>query len=244
MALANTKKANIVLFPEMIFSRESQRESQRIVTEHWEYSYPRILCLPSSEFNENGKWKNQTVILNDSGHEVFLYNKQQAFQLDSPKEIKDNDGVDKKQYTKYFEPIQPDHKLTIIHVKGLGRIGVIICADIFNSDLCDILLSKYEIRLLLIMAYTAGYDQFFRKISAAKITSCDVIWCNACSAYSAFQRTGPAVAYFSYGHRKCNEDLVSHCSLPIDTVCSGCIATITIDPLYSGTGSICHEQLG
>lgn len=243
MAIANTKRANIVLFPEMISSRESQLESQRITTEHWEYSYPRILCLPSSEFNDHGEWKNQTIVLNDSGHEVFHYNKQQAFQLDLAKAIKGNDGVDKKQYVKYFEPIQPDHKLTIMHVKGLGRIGVIICADIFNTELCNILLSKYEIRLLLIMAYTAGYDQFFREISSAQITSCDVIWCNTCAAYTAFQKKGPAVAYFSYGHRECGENLVPHCNLPIGTLCNGCVATITIDPLYSKPGSIYYEQL-
>lgn len=243
LSLANTKQANIVLFPEMISSRDSQKGCQRITTEHWEYSYPRILCLPSSEFNDDGNWKNQTIVLNDSGNEVFRYNKQQAFQLDSAKTITGHDGVEKKQYVKYFEPIQPDHKLTIMHVKGLGRIGIIICADIFNTELCNMLLSKYEIRLLLIMAYTAGYDQFFREISSAQTTSCDVIWCNTCAAYTAFEKTGPAVAYFSYGHRECGENIVPHCNPPSGTLCDGCVATITIDPLYSKPGSIYYEQL-
>ena len=243
LAHANTKQANIVLFPEMISSRDSQKKCQRITAEHWEYSYPRILCLPSSEFNDDGNWKNQTIVLNDSGHEVFRYNKQQAFQLDSAKTITGSDGAEKKQYVKYFEPIQPDHKLTIMHVKGLGRIGIIICADIFNTELCNMLLSKYEIRLLLIMAYTAGYDQFFREISSARPTSCDVIWCNTCAAYTAFKKTGPAVVYFSHGHQACGENRVPHCNPPSGTLCDGCVATITIDPLYSKPGSIYYEQL-
>lgn len=243
LAIANTKQANIVLFPEMISSRACQKEIQRVTVEHWEYAYPRILCLPSSEFTDNGSWKNQTIVLNDLGEKVFHYNKQQAFQLDHNKGIARDDYMKEKQDVKYFEPIYPDYKLTIIHVKGLGRIGLIICADIFNSELCNIILSKYKVRLLLIMAYTAGYDQFFREIANAQTTSCDVVWCNACAAYTAFETKGPAVAYFSYGHRDCNVNTVPYCNLSGTTLCNGCVVTVTIDPLYCKPGSISKEPI-
>lgn len=243
LAIANTKQANIVLFPEMIASRGCQQKSQEIVQALWQYRFPRILCLPSSEFKEGGTWKNQTIVLNDTGHEIFRYNKQQAFQLDEKQKIKGGEETNSKQVYKFFEPITPDHKLTIIHVKGLGRIGIIICADIFDEELCDILLNKYEIRLLLIMAFTGGYDQFFRDISTAQRTSCDVVWCNTCAAYTAFKTTGPAVAYFSYGHKGRIENLVQHCCPGDSTLCKGCAVTITIDPLYSEPGMILSEPL-
>ena len=243
LAFANSKKANILLFPEMIASPECQQKSVAITKKHWEFSHPRILCLPSSEFKEDGEWKNQTIILNDSGREVFRYNKKQPFQLDDKIDVTGEDGVISKHSAKFFEPINPDHKLTVMHVKGLGRIGVIICADIFNSELCNILLEKYEIRLLLIMAYTAGYDQFFREIAAAKTTSCDVVWCNTCAAYTASNKTGPAVAYFSYGHKHGDEKIIPHCRPKDDTLCAGCVSTITINPIYSHPGSIHSEPL-
>lgn len=243
LAIANTKQANIVLFPEIIASRDCQQRSQKIVQSLWDYRFPRILCLPSSEFEDDGTMKNQTLVLNDSGHEILRYNKQQAFQLEKYEEEESKEGTGLKQILKFFEPITPDYKLTIIHVKGLGRIGIIICADIFNDELCDILLKKYEIRLLLIMAFTAGYDQFFRNISPAQKTSCDVIWCNSCAAYTAFNKTGPAVAYFSYGHKALIPNLVPHCCPGDSTLCKGCVVTITIDPSYSGPGTISSEAL-
>lgn len=243
LVFANAKKANILLFPEMIASLECQQKSIAITKKHWEHSHPRILCLPSSEFKEDGEWKNQTTILNDSGREIFHYNKKQPFQLDGFIDVTGEDGATSSQNTKFFEPIKSDHNLTIMHVKGLGRIGVIICADIFNTELCNILLEKYEIRLLLIMAYTAGYDQFFREIAAAKTTSCDVVWCNTCAAYTAFDKTGPAVAYFSYGHKHGEEKIVYHCQQKSNSLCTGCISTITIDPQYASSGAIRSDPL-
>lgn len=241
LAHANMREANILLFPEILASKECQRDCRGITKRHWEYAHPKILCLPSSEFVEDGVWKNQMLVLNDSGEEIFSYNKQQAFQLDEKE--KPNEGEESAKSVRLFEPIIPDHKITIMHVEGVGRIGVIICADIFNSELCNILLNKYEIRLLLIMAYTAGYDQFFREIAMAQTTSCDVVWCNACANYTSAGNTGPAVAYFAYGHRDRDVHTIPHCKPKDKTPCNGCFVTITIDPLYGQSGTMTWNHL-
>lgn len=239
LAYANSVEANMLFFPEMISSRESQLALRQITSNHWEYAYPRIICLPSSEFFDHGVWRNQTIVLDDSGHELYSYNKQQPFQLDH--KPASEEGSQSSIPRKYFEPIVPDHRITIMHINGVGRIGIIICADVFKSDLIGIL-CKYEIRLLLIMAYTAGYDQFFRDISFAQSYFCDVIWCNSCSAYTDFSKTGPSAVYFSYGHKRCDKNDVQ-CPCLQNQPCPGCAFTVSIAPSYSGEGSIHHTSL-
>lgn len=242
LTLAGNAGANIVLFPEILASPSCQIECQNHIHTHWDSQFPRIICLPTSEFKDNDStWKNQLKIINDSGACITTYNKQQAFQLDMAHPSASAGPHKATQKIKAFEPIEADHHLTIIHVKGLGRIGILICADLFNPDIREILFHHYEVRLLLVMAYTPGHDTFFRELSAAQATYCDVVWCNSCAAYNSTQASLPAVAYFSYGHNKRSEKLVPRCQNKV--LCDGCAITITIGSEYGTAGSVFYEKL-
>ena len=225
LSYANNKKASIVLFPELMVSRGTQSQCSGILKKHWEYEYPRIVCLPSSAFQEDREWKNQTQLLNDSGDALFIYNKQQAFQYE-------------KDQIKYFEPIKPDHQICIIHIKGIGRVGLVICADIFNTQIQEILYEKYRVDLILIMSYTCGTDQFLRDMAVAEKFSCDVVWCNSCSAYEMNSQDKYVVLYLSYGHKERKLYQISKCE---KANCEGCGVSIVISPKYKGAGEI--EQI-
>ena len=232
---ANTQKAHIALFPEMMVSKECQFELQKIVGAKWWYSHPKLICLPSSVYQDNHKCKNCAKVLDDSGDEIFSYNKQQEFQL----EINN---------TKFFEDIEPDHRITIIHVKGIGRIAIIICADVFNQDIKEILFKKYEITLMLIIAFTNGVDLFYRSFSCARESYCDVVWCNTCAAYNVpeegqtikqeeciMQYNRPVAAYFPYGHNSIQEIIAKGCDR---SCCKGCGIVISIPSKYNEIGRI------
>ena len=222
LSYANRKNAGIVLFPELMISLETQSACSDIIKKHWEYKYPRLVCLPSCEYNVGNEWFNRTRILNDSGEIVLVYNKQQAFQYE-------------KNGVKYFEPIKSDHKINIIHIKGLGRVGLVICADIFNTEIQEILYEKYKVDLLLVMSYTSGTDRFFREMETAKKYSCDLVWCNSCSAYAEDSTDKCIVVYFSSGHKDCEFNKIQKCN---KVVCSGCAISIVLSPKHNGIGKI------
>ncbi len=236
---AARKGADIVLFPEMVAYPELHKSIKKYVHKKWDIITPKIIILPSSEYNKNTKWQDITYALDSSGDEIFEYCKQQPYQLD----IEENIG-DKKYVVKYFEPIEPDCKISIMHYIGVGRIGVCICSDLFNDKLMNLLFKTYDIDLLLIPSYSEGRDRFERSISNAMDAVCDVVWCNCCAAYvdskkKAIDRKQPAVSYFPYGHSKLKksdkaEDYVwlFRCSDCECKKCSECAVTIEISPFY------------
>lgn len=230
LSFAGEQKSGITLFPEMAVAPESHSLIREKIGMNWDKEYSKIICLPSSEYKVDGKWINQTQIVDDVGKKVFEYNKQQPFPLDV--------AIGSEEECKFFEPIEPDHKITIIHGSGIGRIGVIICADIFNDSLLNILLEKYSLSMLLILAYSSGFDAFEKSIFNAGAKACEVIWCNCCGAYSDKDGQGekyPVVAYYPYGHHhSMNKKILGRCSSSKQGPCSGCMMVIKIDPSYTG----------
>ena len=215
---AHKEQAEIVLFPELLASLEVQNQCVEFLQKNWGWEYPRIVCLPSSLYPEGDKWKNQTRVVKDSGELIFKYNKQNSFQL--------NEGDQT-----FFEPINnPDHKLYIIHIKGIGRIGVVICADIFNKKIIDVLFNKYKINLWLVISYTFGTDRFSRRLSIAQDYSCDVIWCNSCSAFAKKSKQKYVTVYFSSGHKECTWHKEKKCNNHVN--CNGCAFSIKLSQKY------------
>ncbi|MEE1124606.1 MAG: hypothetical protein U0L18_01535 [Acutalibacteraceae bacterium] len=230
--------ADIVLFPEMVAFPELHEHIKGYVNKNWELSYPKIIFLPSSEHNKDSEWKDVTYAIDSSGKEIFEYCKQHPYQWDCEKQIETE--IIK---VKYFEPIHADYKISIIHYKGVGRIGVCICSDLFCKELMDLLLKTYSIDLLLILSYSEGRDRFERSISYAKEMVCDVVWCNCCAAYIDPKKEVnndrcPAISYFPFGHANLDDKgtvdytLLYRCSNSECESCSKCMKTIEINSSY------------
>lgn len=225
-------QAGITMFPEISVSPEGHSLIRGWVGENYMKDFSKIICLPSSEYVEEEKWVNQTQIISDDGELICKYNKQQAFQSD--------DIIEGEVERKSFEPIKSDHKITIIHGSGIGRIGVIICADIFNDELLCVLLKEYSINMLLILAYSNGFDRFEKSILKAGVDTCEVVWCNCCGAYYKKDGQGdnyPVVAYYPYGHHTgTDKKILGRCSSSAHGHCNGCMIVIRIDSSYTGVG--------
>ena len=121
-----------------------------------------------------------------------------------------------------------------MHIKGIGRIALLICADVLHDELLS-LCEKYKITLLLVMAYTNGYDHFFRRLARMQEFYCDVVWCNSCAAYDEKKDGRPVVSYLSYGHAPSNTRQLCMCN---HTSCNGCIALTTISSSYKEEGEL------
>lgn len=222
---AANDNVHIVVFPEMIASPTVIENICQYLKTHVN-NYPEIICLPSTEIlNDDGKsYQNTVRIVDGNGTVLTEYHKQHPFIFQ-----------DHISATNYYEPIHPDHKIVVFHVNGIGRIGIIICADSFLRDLTDFLFRSVELNLLLVVSYTEGSDAFFRSLSQSENASCEVIWCNTCAAYSSSCSNRPVIAYFSSGHQNPRKIILNSCE---NASCNSCAFTIDINPSYKSTGSI------
>lgn len=230
---AANQNAHIALFPEMMASQQLQSNMCHYLSES-NNEYPALICLPSTEFaisKEANKYCNSTLIVNGSGEKLTEYHKQHPFRFDQESKTK-TDEMGNPLIEYYYEPIEPDRKINVFHVKGVGRIGLVICADVFHKNLLNYLFDVLQINVLLVMAYTKGTDIFFRALNAANIAYCDVIWCNACAAYDKPLQTAPVISCFSFGHKQKQQHICKYCGKGEDECCS-CLAMIKIATEYA-----------
>lgn len=219
---AGEMRASIVFFPEMMIAPENQNIIIQMIKENWEYDYPKIIYLPSSEYKDGDKWKNQIIVTNDSGDILYEYNKQRGYQYP----VKNEDGTVQKIC---FEPIVPDKKFTVLHLNKIGRVGMLICADIFDDAIKANLCSKYDLDMLLVAAYTSGWDLFDRCAHGMSDTCCEVIICNTCSAIENKSRDDVyPVAYYPLGHKSKRPHEKKKC----EGDCSGCAFCVDISNGY------------
>lgn len=235
--------ADIALFPEMLASPQCQQKLQSYIDDQEEIDVP-LTILPSAEYYDSKRgWINETQVIDNLGNNLFSYQKQHAFQLDKDDELNKIDNATSKP-RKYFEPITTNHNLYVLHMGGIGRVAIIICADIFDTELVDTLLLDYQVSLLIVLAYTDGFRLFFDRIALAQNSACEVIWCNSCSAYERNNNPDrPCVSYFSFGHKDRRTYCENSCGRKIPDVCSGCVYEIQIDSAYTGKGAITRKCL-
>lgn len=229
---AARQNAHIVLFPEMLGTIEIQENICQYLSES-NNEYPALICLPSTEFSiskERRTYCNTTFVINGSGEKIAEYHKQHPFCLDGESKTK-TDEKGNPSIVHYYEPIKPDWKINIFHVEGVGRIGLVICADVFHEEMVDYLFRVLQVNVLLVMAYTKGTDAFFRALDMASNAYCDVIWCNACASYEKPTEENPVVVYFSFGHKQQRRYYCKYCGKSEDK-CGSCMAVIKIAAEY------------
>ena len=119
----------------------------------------------------------------------------------------------------YFEPIYPDDRLTILHLNKIGRVGILICADVFDDVIKEGYCQKYDLDVLLIAAYTSGWDLFNRCATVMSDIYCEVLICNTCAAIKD-EKTNEVypIAYYPWGHSHTE----SHNKQKCKNDCHGC----------------------
>ena len=177
---AVSQKADIVVFPEMMASATAIESSEAYISALRARGKPKLYFMPTTEQCCGGQWKNTLRILDQDGLCVFEYHKRQPFQYDKKQETA-ADTLKKK--VSYFEPISPDNKVCIIHVPGIGRIGMLICSDIFEEGYLYSLVRQFQLTLVVYPVFTFGKDLMMRMVEITKVLSCDIILCNTCSAW-------------------------------------------------------------
>lgn len=218
--------AHILMFPEMIASPQLI-EKVRLYLNRNVNSYPPIICLPSTETPSPGKpdqYQNTIYIVDSIGNILAEYHKQHPY-------VDHKTDPETGISTEYYEPIFPDYKLPVFHIEGVGRVGIVICADVFSDKLMDFLFRSLQLNILLVSSYTSGTDAFFRALAPARSASCDVIWCNTCAAYPSLTENRQVTAYFPYGHLTSNEEHCCSCQADSEN-CHSCMCTIHINPQY------------
>lgn len=238
--------ADIVVFPEMMGTEHCNRACKDYISNSSSRSKPKLYILPSREYLQDGQWYNTVDILDEDGDCVFKYHKKHPFILDIKKDNHPN--------ISYYEPIESDGNICVIHVPGVGRIGIIICSDIFKDGYLQWLLKNLKLTLLLYPVCSFGKDALLRDLSAAHIYSCDVLMCNTCAAWDemllphegrkdvdTFDRSFIS-AYYPYGHLlQSTITPLKECST---ATCAGCLFVTTISNSYKNSqGSIEQKRL-
>ena len=167
--------ADIVVFPEMMGTEYCINSCRDYIGEFVSSKRPKLYILPSREYCKDGQWYNTVDILDEDGECIFKYNKQHSFIFD----VKESG----KKKVSYKEPIVSDGNVCVIHISGIGRIGLIICSDIFKDGYLQWLIKNLKLTLLLYPVYSAGQDLLVRNLSIAHTLSCDVLMCNTCAAW-------------------------------------------------------------
>lgn len=250
---AAEQQASIVLFPEMLADEKLHYAIQEHL-EEMNLPAPELVFPPSAEYQINKEdeangilYQNTLHILTATGGEVFEYHKQNPFQFDGDRRqigknlLEPVEAHGEKQELKYYEPIESDHRVVVFHIEGVGRIAVIICADVFSEELKELLFKRLRVSLLLVLAYTFGTDMFFRCLSNAEESSTDVVWCNTCCAYKQPTTEDVVGMYFSYGHKEVKKFPICSCGTNTER-CNACAIMVDIPLNYTGKGKVDRED--
>lgn len=243
---AIAERADIVLFPEMMGTAASLAFCQQYIADNMAVHRPKLTILPSHESEVDGVWQNSLYILDENGDCIFRYNKKHPFRYDF--DSKDDSNGGKIERVSYFEPIKDDGQACVIHVPGIGRIGILICSDLFLEGYLEMLTKDVKITLLLYPVYTSGKERIIRDLSTARQYGCDVIMCNTCAAWddnltpmlerkeNADYDAGFIHGYFAYGHKLGPPGAVEQLAM-VDCKgmpCGGCVFLEDIPKRYDG----------
>lgn len=213
-------QADLFFAPEMLGTE---------LTEQSEGEYNNFISCLSEENMRQGKdvsklsilpsyWhqqKNSATILFQDGRIIGKCEKRVAY-LDK-KENKIEALKELEQYT-----------IILIHVSGIHRIAVVICAEFLEKDTSyieEILCGSLGVTLLIVPSYSPGEQDFINSLSKLKCYGTTVVWGNCCGAIASDEKGigGCGVAGINsnqiFGKKcKCNNscDGIQSCIFQID----------------------------
>jgi len=158
---------NILLFPEMAGIEALQEDYKKLYQEDWDGNFPQLIIFPSI-------WSNHTntcMIAGMDGTQIGCQQKQHPYTF--PME----DGE-----TEAIEDLDPDKKILLFHIEGIGRMAVLICKDFLCRTYRRIILDSLKGTLLMVPSFSSGSFDFKQVMKECCQYDCGVIWCNCCSA--------------------------------------------------------------
>lgn len=172
------QKANIIIFPEYICSREVQDAIQNRLKEIYENKSERekvsalLLVVAGSCWTED--CNNVSRIFSYSGRRIGDHYKHCVFW-----NAKNKDNVMVEDLA------NPGKETTIVDITGVGKILIGICRDISERSYTRVLAKDFMPQLLLVPAWSRsvhnGFEEQFREIIAENHRTCSVL-CNCCAA--------------------------------------------------------------
>lgn len=157
---ASKEQVDILLFPEM----HGNVEMKKIIRNKMlavRYEYPKLIVLPSV-------WKdgeNKASVINRFGIEIFEQGKRTPF-------IDENN---------YYENLNPYNGLNVMHIRGFGRIIIMICRDFLEVRVVEKMLDELRPTMVLIPSFSTGYHTFERVKGICEAHECAVVWVNSCA---------------------------------------------------------------
>lgn len=235
------ERANITMAPELMASADSIHDCAKHIQDSWQLDLPNLILLPTCEYAGEQGWVNELTALDADGGCIFTYHKQHPFQLDKKRsgESSDAEPADPEVF---YEPIQADKVIYLLHVPGIGRIGFLICSDVFRPGHLDFLTQELKVTLLLHTVFSPGSDLLDRMLATAKRDLCDVVMCNTCAAWDEAEKNPDERApveisdkpmvniYYPYGHKYNSPQ-----PLPVTCTqqgCTGCAFVIEVASTY------------
>jgi len=156
---ATEENVDILLFPEMLGNDEMSKCIRKKLIK-FRPMYPQIIVLPSI-------WKkgtNKSKVINRYGIEIFEQGKRIPF-------------IDKDRFC---ENLAPYNELNVMHIRGFGRILIMICRDFLEVENLEKILNELRPTVILVPSFSTGYHDFDRVKGICEGHECVVVWVNSC----------------------------------------------------------------
>ncbi len=161
----------ILVFPEML-GTEAMKESVVEYIKSEEKSHLQFVVFPSIwEFRENHEGHNTAYFIDGNGNEWFGQEKLRRFPL-----------RDKKNKI-FWEDIEEGKEIHLVYGKRYGCMAIAICRSELDQNIRDMLMKRLNVKLVLCPSWSSGSSYEFETsfLTGAEM-SCNVAWCNTCSA--------------------------------------------------------------
>ena len=163
------------VFPEMLGTEEMLCKVMEALESDWKTNVPALIVFPSvweKTENDLANTNKSYMILN--GEEVlFEQHKRCDYKYDT-------------EGGPVYEDINRDRDknniLNVIHVEGLGRICIIICYDYLDEENQERIMKNIRPTLVCTPSFSTGSFHFKTLAEAFFKQSCNLVWCNTCSA--------------------------------------------------------------
>ncbi len=178
------QKANIILFPEFVCSRETQEAMGEHLRKVHESHPDRVSSLLFVVAGSGWTKDNDNVCKIFSYSGQFIGNQYKICQFCDWR----HEGKAMMENLRH-----PGKETTMIAIDGLGKVLIGICRDISNREYTRDLARFFAPQLLLVPAWSKsvqnGFRQQFMEITAENHVSCSVL-CNCCEALCKREKAG------------------------------------------------------
>lgn len=171
VCVADKAGNKILVFPEMFGTAKMKEQVIEFLKGKMLKSLYFIVFPSIWEQGEDNKNHNTAYVIDSNGKEWFGQEKLKRYPM-----------KDKDEKKIFLEDIAEGREIHLIYGENYGCIGIAICRSELDRETRDILLQKLNVKLVLCPSWSTGHYEFERSILAGIEMTCNVVWCNTCSA--------------------------------------------------------------